>query len=172
MPTIIRGAWWRKRYIVCCCEVLPAVFFILENQVTMTKRHLYILVLCVLACIFWIAIKVAIRSTTFGKSGAHEHWVNTSGMQTLSTILTVHQSAHPTNAITTFNHFYALVKAELPDATGMIDDSNPFPGILPSGHKYSRILEIPRDLGASGFVGGNWSGLGVIGMARHAGIGV
>jgi CubicO group peptidase (beta-lactamase class C family) len=27
-------------------------------------------------------------------------------------------------------------------------------------------------MGASGFVGGNWSGLGVIGMARHAGIGV
>lgn len=112
----------------------------------MTKRHIYLFVVCVLVCISWIATKVAIRSTTFGKSGSHDHWLNTSGMRTLSTILTVYQSAHSTNAVISFNCFFALIKSELPDAVGNIDDSNPFPGILPFGHKYSRILEMPRNL--------------------------
>jgi hypothetical protein len=35
----------------------------------------------------------------------------------------------------------------------------------------AKVEEVSNQ-GASGFVGGNWSGLGVIGMARHAGIGV
>jgi hypothetical protein len=39
-------------------------------------------------------------------------------------------------------------------------------------HSVRCSYAIQTDKGASGFVGGNWSGLGVIGMARHAGIGV
>jgi len=101
--------------------------------------------LALAVCLF-IVVKVLELGSPFGGRGSHDHFLNVSGMRSLGPVLGEYQWENTTNPITSFNQFFDLIQNKFPDATGKIDDPNPFPGILISGHTYSRLLNLPNGL--------------------------
>ncbi len=83
---------------------------------------------------------------TFGPRGSYEHYLNERGMRRLHSVLWSYQLDNTTNPITSFNQFFNLIQTEFPDTKGKVDAPNPFPGILLSGHTYSRLLNLPNGL--------------------------
>ena len=113
---------------------------------TMKRWIKFTIMLLSLAVCLFIVVKMLLLGTTFGRRGSHEHFLNTTGMRTLFVVLTSYQLENTTNPITSFNQFFNLIQTECPDAKGKADAPNPFPGILPSGHTYSRLLKLPDGL--------------------------
>jgi hypothetical protein len=116
------------------------------SGVTMKRWIKFTIMLLSLAGCYFIVWKVVLLGSTFGRRGSHEHFLNTTGMRTLFVVLTSYQLENTTNPITSFNQFFNLIQTECPDAKGKADAPNPFPGILPSGHTYARLLKMPDGL--------------------------
>lgn len=103
------------------------------------------IVLVIYFLLFFAGVYIRSRNNS-GPRGSIEQRISILRMGRLSSLFRSYQRKNTTNPITSFNQFFNLIQTECPDAKGKADAPNPFPGILPSGHTYSRLLKLPDGL--------------------------